>query len=267
MKSLLFRLLVLSGLLTAFLFIGCKPKPKTLDQVLKQLPAESYSLNFQDLALNDPVIKQASYGKRPEGLMYEIDEICPQLKKIGYKYIPPIIVPPRTFAAPTLIKTTLVPPIFPQPTCPDYVRFAFKESILKVINQSGWKYAKEIQTIKAGDLAVLITKGTLADFQNIQPDRMDLEGMKGVDLDQVFVLMPEMAQAGAVTESGGDYFGRGWYGQRFGKLVLPPKYIGCFDPIYLNILRENLIRYNQVQFSTLKVKELDAAAKTGTLGF
>jgi hypothetical protein len=254
---------------------ACK-KPKTLDTVLKDIPAESYSLNFQDLPSDNKLITQVSYGKRADGFMLDIDEICPPLKKIGYRKIPPIIVGPRIFVPST------TPPIrlIVLPTCVEYVPMVIRDGVLDVIRKSGLKYAQDLKAITAGDKAVLLSQNVLNDFQNIQPDRMDLEGMKGVDLDQVFVMIPEnlpapvaaaqgIAKAGPGGGSGADpgYFKRGWYGQRYKDLKIPPKYIGCFDPVYLNILRDNLIRYNQAQFGSLNVIEIDAAAKTATLGF
>lgn len=246
---------------------ACKKQP-TLDTVLKDLPAESYALHFEELPPNDKVITQAGYGKLPEGLMYDIDEICPPLKVIGYGKIPPIMIPPRIFIPPTQVG----PKLFPPRTCPDFVPWRIQESVLELIRQSNWKYAKEIESVKAGEHGVLISSSVLKDFRAIQPDRMDTEGMKGVDINQVFVAIPESLGAAAALPDGAkgggpDFFKRAWYGQRWKGIKLPPRYIGCFDPVYLSIIRENLIRYDKQRFESLQVNELDAAAKTASLSF
>lgn len=259
--ALFAAMLGLGGLL---LFFACKDQKKppipeitTLDAILKDVPAEAYSLNFQDLPANRFITKN-SYGSLAEGMLLDNDDICPPLKPWGYKKFPPIIVPPR------IGLNTLVPnKLIVQPTCPEFVPINLRDNILALIKQSGWQYAQELQSVKAGDKALLASNSLLREFQSIQPDRMDMEGMKGVNVENVFVAIPEANfQA---NERGPDLFSRGWYGVRWGNLRLPPKYYGCFDPIDLKRLRENLVALDRAQFSRLQIKEVDA--KVAQLSF
>ncbi len=256
----------LLGLTVISLLSACNPGPKTLDTVLKDVPADAYALNFEELQSN-PVLTKSSYGSVPAGFMLDIDEICPPLKDFGYKRIPPIIVWP-----------TLVPPkmtMIPPRTCPLYVPYSIKDVVLEQINKSNWQYAKDLTTVKAGDKAVFISKQTLAGYRGIQPDSMDMMGMKGVNLDDVFVMIPDLASAGMGRpgdtsgpsgDGSGTFFRRYWYGQRIKDIIIPPKYIGCFDKIQLGLLRENLVRYNKFKFDGLKV--IDATnGNAATLSF
>lgn len=255
-------------ILAAVLFTACPPPQKTLSDVLKDLPAESYSLNFQELK-KDPILTQTQYGTSTAETLMDIDDLCPPLKKLGYKKFPRVIVwPPtlRTILPPPTIRDgvppqikDLVPPqirdLVPPRPCPDFVPWKFKDLVLEAISHSNWAYAKDLTAVKVGDYALLGTKEVFGAYASVQPDSMDLMGMQKVSLDKVFVLTPNNS-----------FFKRGWYGEAelgktgltFGKFkeVFPPKQIGCFDPEQLTLLRENLLAIDKTRFAGLNVKEI-----------
>jgi hypothetical protein len=250
MKIRFFVPLFLSAMCALVVLItGCPitPKATTLTTILKDLPTESYSLNFQDLKPDD-ILTQASYGSASRELLMDIDEICPPLKNIGYKRIPRIpFLPPRVSI-----------PTFVQPTCPDFLPFLLKDALLEAITKSKWQYANDVVAVKSGKNAVIGSKQIFQSYASIQPDLMDMTGMKNVSLDKVF-LMPSQELANGI-------FKRGWYGE--GSLdqtgvtflnwrdLFPPKQIGCMDPEYLKAIMENLRTIDPAAFKELKIQEL-----------
>lgn len=261
-KFLLLASMVL-GFAAAAFFTACAGpvKEKTLSDVLKDIPAESYTLNFQDLG-KDEILTQSNYGSLSAETLADIDEICPPLKKIGYKKIPRIVVWP-----PVIVNTLIPPPVIVR-TCPTMIPLKYKDMVLQTIAKSKWQFAKEINSVQAGDYAVLASKDVLSAFNNIRADSMDMAGMTGVDLNRVFVLTPESGE--------GMFFGRSWYGQAnlaeaglsFARLkdIFPPKQVGCFDPEQLRLLRENLVKANKMQFEALKLQEI-AGTQSAMLTF
>ncbi len=262
MKSKVFAFLAAGCLATGTLLLtGCPaPKPDTLTAVLKDLPPASYSLNFQDLKKDD-VLTQSTYGTLSTEVLADIDEICPSLKDLGYKKFPRIIV------WPPIIRTFIPPPVFIK-TCPTMIPYKNKDAILEAIKKSNWAFAQDIVAVKSGDYAILGSKDVFQSFASIKADSMDMLGMKGVNIDKVF-LMPNLGESTGI-------FKRSWYGEaslddagltfsRFPQ-IFPPKQIGCFDPEYLKLVLANLSKINPAVFNTLKVKEV-AGVKGSVLTF
>jgi hypothetical protein len=258
-KKFQFTLLPFAALCFMLLLLSCKKSPKTLESVLKDLPADAYSLSFEGVN-SDPIINKTSYGSVPANIMLDIDEICPPLKKFGYKRIPPIVVGPRW---PIPKRFIIVP------TCPIMIPYERSVLVLEALKKSKWQFAKELITVSSGKQAVLFSQNTLADFRAIQPDSMDIVGMDKVNLDQVFVLIPEgfgrSSSMGSEQGGGGGGFSRRmWYGQspKWKDIVIPNRQIGCLDPLELRIIKENLLRHNKVQFGGLNLQELPSGLAT-----
>jgi hypothetical protein len=244
-------------LLFAAVYSACVNNPVTLDTVLKDLPAESYALNFEGLD-KDPVLTKAQWGAANTEILMDIEEICPPLRKFGYKKFP------RNIIWPPVNRNIVLPPQIVQ-TCPDFIPFKVSDALLNVLKTSKWQYAKEIQTVRAGDYALVGTAEVFKTFASIQPDSMDMAGMRNVQYDKVFLLpQPD------------GFFRRPWYGDAglaaagltYGRFrdLFPQKQIGCFDPEQLRLIRENLVKINPAQFEGLKVQEI-AGVKGAALSF
>ncbi len=258
MRKNIFSIIVAGIALSSIILInGCSKSDNTLSTVLKDLPENSYSLNFQDLG-SDPILTKNTYGSMVAETMIDIDDICPPLVKIGYKKIPRIVVwPPTIINPPVIVKT-----------CPTMVPIQYKDKVLDAIGKSTWQYAKGITSVKAGDYAVFMNTNLAKSYASIQPDSMDLQALQGINLDKVF-LLPMM-------DNMGSFFKRSWYGQanlsesgitfKIIRDKFPPKQIGCLDPEQLTLIRENLVKLNPTQFEALKVQEI-SGVKGSTLTF
>lgn len=239
-----------------YAFKGCKPKPDRLDSIVKDLPANSYSLSF-DKAYPQQGINKTSYGTENFIVYAEPEDV-----KCGTDWR-------RRFPTKPIPVWSGINKVIP--TCPKFVPIDIAGLIKNVISDAGDTYRglREIRTFNANNV-LLANENFTGRFASLKPDVMDDSILNGLDYDK-FLMLDDAASLAPG-------FNRNFYGSAqiaFGddassksnnEVVLKNKdvvvkfwrkYIGCFDPDILKIIRDRLAAFDPGRFKNWQVNKLD----------
>ena len=248
--------LLCAAIFTTLFFDACKPTVKIdpVAEIVKDLDSTTYLLNFSSIP-EGSLIQRTSYGDLSDLTPIPNPDLTPNLLRYGYVFVPKwkIHIPPKTC-------TDWVPSVVL------YERFTELSKLLKVNILDG------IEAVKTTNGGVLLaTKDALQPLKNIQADMMDSVAMKGVNVNKVLLLPTAddkvfkrdyygqgiLPQAAGVAERGLRFrtkqdLIRRWF----------PNQIGCFDPIDLGRLRENLIKIDRLRFGNLQISQVETGIST-----
>ena len=219
--------------------------PDRIDAIVKDLSLDSYSFSFSKPMPNAGITRTA-YGA-DNYLVYADpqDLICPEPIRIRYKSI-------------AIWKR----PNFIQPTCPDMAidvnKLTQVQDIIAKADPAQYGALKGIKISNGG--AALAGGQFIKSYSGLQLDKLDAM-TKGFDPARYILLgAPDNIKGGAFTRSFYGYADLNAlvfkpYKTNLGDL-LKPTLKGCFDPLILKAIREQLIQINPEIYKGLTVTPL-----------
>jgi len=257
MKRILFS--AAAFVTAACLFTSCKPKTERLDDIVKDLSADSYSLSF-DKTYPDYGITKTSYGA--ESIIAYADPedvICGEPWRIRF---PKSSVP--IFKIPQIV----------QPTCPIMIPLDIAtrvEDVLTKADPVGFAGLKQLKLVDSKNVLLANEKFT-GQFAALKPDMIDDSVLNGLDYNK-FLLLEE---PGNLSPG----FTRNFYGTanipdnatktntitgantNFVK-IYRPVLIGCLDPKILALIKERAIVF---KLTTPTAWQLTTLGQDSTIG-
>lgn len=232
MKSKFFSYAVAIMVLTV-LMGSCKPKNERVDDIVKDLAPESYSLHF-DKEYPDYGITKTTYGAESYLVSAEPgDVICPDPIRVRLKGggIPIYRLPKIVW-----------------PTCPDFVPINLGEKFKDILTKADAERFNGLELVKlANNNSFLATKQFKSQFASLKPDAIDDSVLANEDAGK-FLLLEDPAN----LSSG---FTRYFYGgaPKIDFSRFRPILIGCFDPRILVNIKDRLAAINPVVYKSLNV--------------
>ena len=242
------RLVIVAFLAAFCLLTSCKAKTDRLDDIVKDLSADSYSLSFGK-TYPDYGITKTSYGAESV-LAYADpqDVICPEPWRIRF---PKSTVPVFTFPKRVL------------PTCPTMIPLDIAnrvEGVLTKADPTEFAGLKQIKLIDSKNVLLANDQFT-GQYTALKADMVDDSILNGLDYNK-FLLLEEPVN---LTQG----FTRYFYGNaslntdasvntssRSGKInfqIFRPVLIGCFDPEILRLIREKFVAWNPSVYGAWQV--------------
>jgi hypothetical protein len=241
MKSKLLSYAVVVFLFTALLG-SCKPKNERVDDIVKDLATESYSLNF-DKQYPEFGITKTAYGTESYLVYAEPgDVICPDPIRIRLKGggIP-------IFKNPKII----------WPTCPDFVPINLGEKFKDILAKADAEKFTGLELVKlANNSSFLASKQFKSQFASLKPDAIDDSVLANMDADKFLILQDPGNLSSGFTR----YFYGGAPKIDFSRFR--PILIGCFDPRILLNIKERLVAINPAVYKSLNVSPAAGADST-----
>lgn len=238
----------------AAIIAGCPPKPQRLDDIVKDLSKESYSLSFEN-AMPEQGISQTQYGA--ESFLAFADPqdlICGDPIKSRYKAGIPV------WSIPKIVR----------PTCPDMIPPGVATKLidaLKVADAAQFGNLKQIN-LQGGNVLLADEKFT-STYANIKPDMIDDSVLAGLDESKFIMLQMPGDMSGGFTR---DFYGNANLNEIvFTKYkidlpgILPPRLKGCFDPQVLTTIRDRLAMMNPDVYKGLQVSTLPQDQSIGVM--
>lgn len=235
---------------------GCKPTTNRLDDIVKDLKEDSFSLSFEK-TYPDYGITKTSYGAESFLAFADPqDVICPEPIRLRY---PNLQVP--VFQIPKII----------QPTCPTMIPIDIATRVSDLLVKADGALFSGLKQIKlqGGNNVLLANEKFTSQYTSLRLDKIDDSVVNNVDGNKFLLLeTPGNLSPG---------FTRGFYGyanlndivMKKNKLDIPhifrPILIGCLDPQILATLRERLITLNPAVYKSLQVTPLQQDASVSVL--
>ena len=227
MKRVLFSMVAFAA--AVCLLTSCQSKKGRLDDIVKDLSADSYSLSFAKTN-PDHGITKTSYGTE-SFIVYADpqDMICPEPWRIRF---PKSTVP--IFRFPTMVRPII--------TCPEFVPLNFGDRVTKILTEADPQEFSGIKQIKLvdGKNVLLANEKFTSQYASLKADMIDDSILSGLDYNKFLLLQdPGNLSAG---------FTRYFYGnasmttmsssEKFDFGRFRPVLIGCLDPKILTLIRE-----------------------------
>jgi len=216
------------------LLTSCQSKKDRLDDIVKDISADSYSLSFAKTN-PDHGITKTSYGTE-SFIVYADpqDIICPEPWRIRF---PKSTVP--VFRFPTMVRPII--------TCPEFVPIKFGDRVKKILTEADPQEFSGIRQIKLvdGENVLLANEKFTSQYASLKADMIDDSILNGLDYNKFLLLQ----DPGNLSPG----FTRYFYGNAsmsatsgtekidFGRFR--PVLIGCLDSKTLTSIRDRFVAW------------------------